>query len=177
MTATGIDRIGEYARLFKGRRTGLMTNPTGITSTGESSLDVLARHSDLVALFAPEHGVRGDRQDGARIFDYVDEHREKLSQAHNYKELLKGLNGRRLLNDFVKYAADNGVKPHYGQIATSRELLTNLLQAYIARDILGDDAFYPIYMSDDVVLHKACELLEAGKGRPELPAPDETEEQ
>ena len=32
-------------------------------------------------------------------------------------------------------------------------------------------------MSDDVVLHKACELLEAGKGRPELPAPDETEEQ
>ena len=110
-------------------------------------------------------------------FDYVDEHREKLSQAHNYKELLKGLNGRRLLNDFVKYAADNGVKPHYGQIATSRELLTNLLQAYIARDILGDDAFYPIYMSDDVVLHKACELLEAGKGRPELPAPDETEEQ
>lgn len=110
-------------------------------------------------------------------FDYVDEHREKLSQAHNYKELLKGLNGRRLLNDFVKYAADNGLKPHYGQIATSRELLTNLLQAYIARDILGDDAFYPIYMSDDVVLHKACELLEAGKGRPELPAPDETEEQ
>ena len=73
MTATGIDRIGEYARLFKGRRTGLMTNPTGITSTGESSLDVLARHSDLVALFAPEHGVRGDRQDGAQIVDYVDE--------------------------------------------------------------------------------------------------------
>ena len=69
------------------------------------------------------------------------------------------------------------MKPHYGQLATSSDLLTNLLQAYIARDILGDDACYPIFMSDDVVLHKAWVLLEAGKGRPELPESAEAEEQ
>lgn len=105
-------------------------------------------------------------------FDYVDKHRPELSAARDYKDLLARLNGNRMLNDFIKYAADNGVKPNYPQINTSRKLLINLLQAYIARDILGDEAFYRIYLSDDVVLQKACELIEQGKARPELPQPD-----
>ncbi len=107
-------------------------------------------------------------------FNYVDNHRERLLQARDYKELQSLLNNKRLLNDFVKYAAENGVPANYREINTSRALLVKLLQAYIARDVLGDDAFYPIFLSDDEVLKKACTLLEQGNGFPKLP---ETAEQ
>ncbi len=102
-------------------------------------------------------------------FQYVDTHREKLSKTTNYKALLSMLNKNTLLKDFIRYASENGVPAHYGQINVSRNLIVNLLQAYIARDVLGDEAFYPIFLSDDKVLEKACSLLEKGKGWPELP--------
>lgn len=62
-TLTGIDVLAEegFARL-KGKRVGLLTNQTGVTRTGESTIDALfsAPGVKLVALFSPEHGIRGD---------------------------------------------------------------------------------------------------------------------
>ncbi len=60
--------------ILKGKRVGLVTNPTGITSSFESTVDVLARSSQftLVALFGPEHGVRGDVTAGAKIDNFTD---------------------------------------------------------------------------------------------------------
>src|SRR5258706_2591309 len=54
---------------LKGKRVGLITNPTGITHDFRSSIDVLfnARNLKLVALFGPEHGVRGDTPAGATV--------------------------------------------------------------------------------------------------------------
>lgn len=63
---TGIDVLaaGELG-VLRGRRVGLITNHTGRTRTGESSIDVLHRASglNLVALFGPEHGLRGTEED------------------------------------------------------------------------------------------------------------------
>lgn len=106
-------------------------------------------------------------------FKYADEHREKLTQAENYEELLKMLDTDKILNDFIRYAQENGVAPRYRDINTSRQVLVKLMQAYIARDIIGDEAFYPIFMSDDVVIAKACELIKAGEAFPTLPQPEE----
>jgi uncharacterized protein YbbC (DUF1343 family) len=60
--------------LLKGKRVGLVTNPTGINSQFESTVDILARspHVRLVALFGPEHGVRGDVTAGAKIETFTD---------------------------------------------------------------------------------------------------------
>jgi uncharacterized protein YbbC (DUF1343 family)/CubicO group peptidase (beta-lactamase class C family) len=59
---TGIDvlRAEGFARL-KGRRVGLVTNHTGRGADGTSTIDVLVAQKDLtvVALFSPEHGIRG----------------------------------------------------------------------------------------------------------------------
>ena len=60
----GLDRIEEAAPLLKGRRVGLMTNQTGISSRFESAIDILYRRFHLAALFAVEHGIRGDVQAG-----------------------------------------------------------------------------------------------------------------
>jgi uncharacterized protein YbbC (DUF1343 family)/CubicO group peptidase (beta-lactamase class C family) len=59
---TGIDvlRAEGFARL-RGRRVGLVTNHTGRAADGTPTIDLLAAQKDvtLVALFSPEHGIRG----------------------------------------------------------------------------------------------------------------------
>jgi len=61
-TLNGIDvlRADGFARL-KGKRIGLITNHTGRARTGEATIDLIAGLKDatLVALFSPEHGIRG----------------------------------------------------------------------------------------------------------------------
>ncbi len=62
-TLTGIDVLEaqDFAAL-KGKRVGLITNQTGIDRKGHSTIDLLAHAPGvkLVALFSPEHGIRGD---------------------------------------------------------------------------------------------------------------------
>ena len=60
--------------LIKGKRVGLITNPTGVDSELNSTIDLLANHPEckLVALFGPEHGIRGDFFAGAKVEDAVD---------------------------------------------------------------------------------------------------------
>ncbi len=70
---SGIDSIVNYDHLLKGRRIGLMTNPTGINHDLKSTIDILHERYGLSALFACEHGVRGDRQAGEKVSTYVDE--------------------------------------------------------------------------------------------------------
>jgi uncharacterized protein YbbC (DUF1343 family)/CubicO group peptidase (beta-lactamase class C family) len=60
---TGIDVLaGEGFARLRGKRVGLLTNQTGRSREGTSSIDLLAAARDvrLVALFSPEHGIRGD---------------------------------------------------------------------------------------------------------------------
>lgn len=60
--------------LLKGKQVGLITNNTGVDSNGESTADLLARAPNvkLVALYSPEHGIRGERGHGEAIDDSID---------------------------------------------------------------------------------------------------------
>ncbi|MFA6890316.1 MAG: exo-beta-N-acetylmuramidase NamZ domain-containing protein [Bacilli bacterium] len=69
----GIDLIDNYLDLFEGKRVGLITNPTGINSEYVSTIDILNDKVKLVALYSPEHGIRGDLQAGAGLGTYTDE--------------------------------------------------------------------------------------------------------
>lgn len=57
-----------------GKRIGLLTNPSGVNRQGRSTIDVLRESPGLrlVALFAPEHGVRGTILAGKEFPDAVD---------------------------------------------------------------------------------------------------------
>ena len=57
-----------------GKRVGLVTNPSGVTRDLRSTIDVLyhAPGVDLVALYGPEHGVRGDVYAGGTVQDGTD---------------------------------------------------------------------------------------------------------
>ena len=59
---------------LRGKRVGLITNHSAIDRARTPAIDLIARHKDLrlVALFAPEHGIRGDAAAGAKIDDATD---------------------------------------------------------------------------------------------------------
>ncbi|WP_334179392.1 DUF1343 domain-containing protein [Pseudoxanthomonas sp.] len=66
----GIDVLLEQRLdLLRGKRVGLVTNATGVDGQLRSSVDRLSAHPGftLVALFGPEHGVRGDVQAGDKV--------------------------------------------------------------------------------------------------------------
>ena len=67
--------ISDSLHLVSGTRVGLITNQTGIDRSGRSDIDILADHPEitLAALYAPEHGIRGEERAGAAIESGVDE--------------------------------------------------------------------------------------------------------
>jgi uncharacterized protein YbbC (DUF1343 family) len=71
----GIDMFLERVPpAVKNHRVGLITNASATDGAGVPDIDRLAARADmkLVALFAPEHGIRGDAPAGATIRDDVD---------------------------------------------------------------------------------------------------------
>ena len=63
-------------RMLQGKRVGLITNPTGVDNNLKSTIDILheAPNVQLVALYGPEHGVRGDVHAGDKVSDFKDPH-------------------------------------------------------------------------------------------------------
>lgn len=68
----GIDNLPQYASLFRNRRLGLITNPSGVTRDLRATADILAEQFNLTTLFGPEHGIRGDAQAGISVGDTLD---------------------------------------------------------------------------------------------------------
>ena len=72
---TGIEVLAENGfDILAGKRIGLVTNPSGVDSRLNSTVDILFNAPDveLVALFGPEHGVRGDIYAGGKVEDFID---------------------------------------------------------------------------------------------------------
>jgi uncharacterized protein YbbC (DUF1343 family) len=66
--------LAELPASVRGKRVGLITNHSAIDRARNSAIDLMASHPelDLVALLAPEHGIRGDIQAGVKVSDEKD---------------------------------------------------------------------------------------------------------
>lgn len=66
--------LSERLQIIQGKRIGLITNPTGVNSRLATNIDLLKAQKSvqLVALFGPEHGVRGDVYAGEKVENYTD---------------------------------------------------------------------------------------------------------
>ena len=72
---TGIEVLRERNfDVLQGKRVGLCTNPTGVDRNLVSTIDILhdAENVNLVALYGPEHGVRGNVYAGDHVDNEVD---------------------------------------------------------------------------------------------------------
>ncbi len=73
---TGLDKIIENNfDILNGKKIGLVTNPTGVNQNLQSNIDIFyeASNVELIALYGPEHGVRGDHPAGDYVSFYKDE--------------------------------------------------------------------------------------------------------
>lgn len=97
--------------------------------------------------------------------EYADKHRKALNAVRTLPELQKLLDGdKNLITDFIRYAARQGVAPHYGDIARSRRLIEAQLRAYIGRNTpLEDNGFYANIYPVDIVVVRAIETLNENK--------------
>lgn len=68
--------LSDRRDLLRGRRVGLITNPTGVDGRLRSIVESFRAAPDfqLVALYGPEHGVRGNAQAGEFVASFQDEH-------------------------------------------------------------------------------------------------------
>jgi uncharacterized protein YbbC (DUF1343 family) len=67
--------LEKHLDLVKDKKVGLITNPSGVNSKLESTAWLFKNHPaiNLVALYGPEHGVRGEAQAGEYVPFYLDE--------------------------------------------------------------------------------------------------------
>ncbi len=92
-------------------------------------------------------------------YRYTDAHRKQLSLFKDWKALEKHLLGANWLPEFIAFAKEKGIEPDEAQIEKSRPLLTRLINAYIVRNILGDEGFFPLFERDDEITKKAVEVM------------------
>ena len=74
-TKPGIETLRDSSfKQLQGKRVGLITNPTGVDRNLRSTIDILheAPGVELVALYGPEHGVRGDVHAGDKVESSID---------------------------------------------------------------------------------------------------------
>lgn len=92
-------------------------------------------------------------------YQYTDRHRKELSKYKDWQSLEKHLLKANWLPEFVAFAKEKGVEPNPEQLAKSKPLLVRLVNAYIVRNILNDEGFFPLFERDDDITKKAVEEL------------------
>lgn len=105
-------------------------------------------------------------------YRYTDNNRRQFAKLKDYKQFLRTLpNDDSLLMDFVSYAAKNGVPARWYYINISRDVILTQIKALMARDIFGNDAFYPIYNRSDKDIEVALKAINKHKATfPILPS-------
>ena len=97
-------------------------------------------------------------------FKYCDKNRAAFSKVEDYKQFLQmAPSDEALLKDFADYAAAHGVVPRWYYINLSRDVIVTNVKALIARDILGNQAFYPILNRNDKTVLAALKALNQHK--------------
>lgn len=120
----------------------------------------------------PDFFVPADTSGNSRYFDkiyrkgliysyayaYADEHRNVLSTFKQADEIDNYLEKENVLNDFIKYASEKGVPKDNKGLKESGLIIKTQLKAYIARNIIGEEGFYPIIKRIDKTLLQAIDI-------------------
>ena len=92
-------------------------------------------------------------------YQYTDRHRKELSQYKDWQSLEKHLLDANWIPEFVAFAKEKGVEPNPEQLAKSKPLLQRLVNAYIVRNILNDEGFFPLFERDDEIVKQAVKHI------------------
>ena len=90
---------------------------------------------------------------------FTEDYRDAMKKYQDLKSLDKWLSKQDLMEKFIKYAAENGVPPVNKDIAVSKDLIYIQLKAYIARNMLDNKGFYPLWEKIDKTLLDAYNYI------------------
>ncbi len=90
---------------------------------------------------------------------YSDEHRKELSEFKTFDEINNFLNNKNVSAEFYKYADKKGVKVNQHDLQLSQQVINTRMKAYIARNIIDNQGYYPIIREIDNDLKKAIQIL------------------
>jgi carboxyl-terminal processing protease len=91
-------------------------------------------------------------------YAYSDKHRDKLSTLGSAGEFENYLDKQNILEEFTAYAEEKGIPKDRKGLAESGKILNTQIKAYITRNIIGEEGFYPIISKIDNTLQKALEI-------------------
>lgn len=91
-------------------------------------------------------------------FEYSDMNRAELSKFKTLDELISYIDNQDILQKFITFAEQNGVKPSAKDIKTSGETIEVQVKALIARNIFDNNGFYPVIKEIDKTLLEALRL-------------------
>jgi carboxyl-terminal processing protease len=91
--------------------------------------------------------------------NYADNNRKVLAGLKSPGDFVKYLDNQNVLRKFVVFAAKAGVKEKPKEIRVSEKILKVQLNAYITRNFLDNDGFFPIIQEIDNTLTRAVETL------------------
>jgi carboxyl-terminal processing protease len=115
-----------------------------LDTTGVSSYFTKVRNAGLIYRFA---------------LKFTDDNRSKLLQFTETGELENYLDKQAILDKFVKFAENNGINRDDKGLKISGDIMNLQIKAYIARNILDNKGFYPIWENIDTTLKYAIEFL------------------
>jgi carboxyl-terminal processing protease len=90
---------------------------------------------------------------------YTETNRVQLKKYTESGEMENFLDKQALLDQFVRYAATSGIQKDPAGLKISGDIIHTQLKAYIARNILDNKGFYPIWEKIDTTLKYAIDYL------------------
>ena len=93
-------------------------------------------------------------------YAYADSHREELTALSTADEFERYMDKHDAMKDFIAYAEEKGVKRDAEGLKVSGKVINTQMKAYIARNIIGEEGFYPIIKQIDKTLLRAIEVSE-----------------
>jgi len=93
-------------------------------------------------------------------FGFADRHRRHMADMKTHTEIEEYLDGLNILTQFVDYAREHRVEPNYADIERSKLLIETQIKAYVARILIDNQGFFPIYTKIDNTLLKTIDILE-----------------
>ncbi len=91
--------------------------------------------------------------------NYTNQHRETLSQFADYKDIINHLESKNIFADFLQDVRKKGLNPKITEIYESEQLIKTYLYAYICRNIVNNEGYYPVLQKVDNVLERAIKEL------------------
>lgn len=91
---------------------------------------------------------------------YADQHRDALKQFETPELLMAHLNRQQIVGMLIQKAQKEGIATVPAELERSRKLIDTEVKAYIARNVLDNDGFYPIIHQLDNVFHRGVEALQ-----------------